>query len=183
MCIQGGWARPGVCVSYSILSCFLWPHGCSPPGSSVRGILQVRISEWVAMPSSRGSSWPRDRAWVFCISRWILYHLRHQRGPQEPKGSVHSQGLGTQSQIHCRGGLESVQTWPRFWQPSLDSVFILFPLTTPHLNLNSLPDNVLPSFFCSCCKNSYSGRVCSVGIPHPYVPVSIPPAMQLLPGL
>ena len=38
---------------------------CSPPGSSVRGILQVSILEWVAMPSSRGSSPPRD--WS-CVS-------------------------------------------------------------------------------------------------------------------
>ena len=36
------------------------PMGCSPPGSSVHGILQVRILEWVAMTSSRGSSQPRD---------------------------------------------------------------------------------------------------------------------------
>ena len=36
------------------------PMDCSPPGSSVRGILQARILEWVAMPSSRGSSQPRD---------------------------------------------------------------------------------------------------------------------------
>ena len=33
---------------------------CSPPGSSVHGILQARILEWVAMPSSSGSSQPRD---------------------------------------------------------------------------------------------------------------------------
>ena len=33
---------------------------CSPPGSSVRGILQARTLEGVASPSSRGSSWPRD---------------------------------------------------------------------------------------------------------------------------
>jgi len=32
------------------------PVDCSPPGSSVRGILQARILEWVAIPSSRGSS-------------------------------------------------------------------------------------------------------------------------------
>ena len=32
----------------------------SLPGSSVHGILQIRILEWIAMPSSRGSSWPRD---------------------------------------------------------------------------------------------------------------------------
>ena len=34
---------------------------CSPPGSSVHRILQARILEWVAMPSSRGSSRPRDQ--------------------------------------------------------------------------------------------------------------------------
>ena len=37
------------------------PMGCSPPGSSVHGILQERILEWVAMPSSKGSSQPRDQ--------------------------------------------------------------------------------------------------------------------------
>ena len=36
------------------------PMNYSPPGSSVHGILQARILEWVAMPSSRGSSPPRD---------------------------------------------------------------------------------------------------------------------------
>ena len=36
------------------------PMDCSPKGSSVHRILQERILEWVDMPSSRGSSWPRD---------------------------------------------------------------------------------------------------------------------------
>ena len=36
------------------------PTDCSPPGSSVPGILQARILEWVAMPSSRGSSRPKE---------------------------------------------------------------------------------------------------------------------------
>ena len=40
------------------------PVDCSPPGSSVHEILQVRILEWVAMPSSRGSSQPRDQTQV-----------------------------------------------------------------------------------------------------------------------
>ena len=44
----------------------LWdPVDCSPPGSSVHGILQARILEWVAMPSSRGSSRPRIEALSF----------------------------------------------------------------------------------------------------------------------
>ena len=44
------------------------PMDCSPPGSSVHGILQVKILEWVAMSSSRGSSPPRDWTQVYCIS-------------------------------------------------------------------------------------------------------------------
>ena len=54
------------------------PVDCSPPGSSVHGILQARILEWVAMPSSGGSSPPRDRtqvSYVSCIGRQVLYHL------------------------------------------------------------------------------------------------------------
>ena len=41
---------------------------CSPPGSSVHGILQTRTLEWVAMPSPRGSSQPRDWSRVSHIS-------------------------------------------------------------------------------------------------------------------
>ena len=49
------------------------PVDCSPPGSSVPGILQARILEWVAIPFSRGSSRPRDRTHVFCIGRQIPF--------------------------------------------------------------------------------------------------------------
>ena len=44
------------------------PLDCSPPGSSVHGILQARILEWIAMPSSRGFSQPRDLTCVSCIA-------------------------------------------------------------------------------------------------------------------
>ena len=44
------------------------PIDCSPPGSSVNGILQARTLEWVAIPFSRGSSWPRGRTCVTCIA-------------------------------------------------------------------------------------------------------------------
>ena len=53
------------------------PMDCSPPGSSAHGILQARILAWVAMPSSRGSSQPRDQtciSYVSSIGRWVLYH-------------------------------------------------------------------------------------------------------------
>ena len=49
------------------------PMDCSPPGSSVHGILQARILEWVATSSSKGSSRPRDQNCVSYIGRRILY--------------------------------------------------------------------------------------------------------------
>ena len=67
---------------------------CSPPGSSVHGILQARILEWVAIPFSKGFSQPRDR-WVnhnagILHCRQILYGLSQQgslgRTVFNPKG-------------------------------------------------------------------------------------------------
>ena len=54
--------------SHSVMSDSLWPMDCSLPGSSVHGIFQARILEWVAISFSRGSSQPRDRTWVSCIA-------------------------------------------------------------------------------------------------------------------
>ena len=51
------------------------PIDYSPSGSSVLGILQARILEWVAMPSSRGSSQPRDQAHVSCLLHWQVGSL------------------------------------------------------------------------------------------------------------
>ena len=56
------------------------PMDYSLPDSSVHEILQTRILEWIAMPSSRGSSWPRDQThiyYVFCISGHVLSHWHH----------------------------------------------------------------------------------------------------------
>ena len=61
------------------------PVDCSPPGSSVHGILQARILEWV--PFSRGSSKPRDWTQVSCIAgrRFNLWATReawiNEKGP------------------------------------------------------------------------------------------------------
>ena len=70
------------------------PTDCSPPGSSVHGILQARILEWVAMPSSRGSSRPMYHLLDPCIKhasprlvhcRWILYTTEPQEKPDYSK--------------------------------------------------------------------------------------------------
>ena len=56
------------CCCLVAKSCLLFYHplDCSPPGSSVHEISQTRTLEWVAMPSSRGSSWLRDGNSVSC---------------------------------------------------------------------------------------------------------------------
>ena len=51
------------------------PMDCSPPGSSIHAVLQARILEWVVMPSSRGSSRPRDWthvSYISCTGRRVL---------------------------------------------------------------------------------------------------------------
>ena len=56
------------------------PMDCSLPGSSVNGILQVIILEWVALPSSRGSSQPRNQIRVSYVSytgRQVFYREDH----------------------------------------------------------------------------------------------------------
>ena len=61
----------------SVVSNLCDPMDYSLPGSSVHGILPAGILEWVAMPSSKGSSWPRDQthlSQVPCTSRQVLYH-------------------------------------------------------------------------------------------------------------
>ena len=54
---------------------------CSLPGSSVHGISQARILEWVAIPSSRGSSQLRDWTWVSCIADRFFYCMSRQGSP------------------------------------------------------------------------------------------------------
>ena len=55
--------------------CQMTPMDYSPPGSSVHGISQARILEWVSISFSRGSSQPRDRTHIFFIGRQILEPL------------------------------------------------------------------------------------------------------------
>ena len=79
---------PSCVHAYSLQLCpTLWdPMDCSLPGSSIHGILQARILEWVAMPSSRGSSQPRVETMsllVSCIGRHVLYQQRHLGSPWE----------------------------------------------------------------------------------------------------
>ena len=63
------------------------PKDCSLPGSSIHGMFQARILEWVAISSPRGPSHPKDGTRVPLISsigRQILYHCITREVPESP---------------------------------------------------------------------------------------------------
>ena len=65
-------------VSCSVCLSFREPTDCSLLGSSVHGILQARILEWVAIPFSRGSFPMQGSNLGLLHCRWVLCHLSHQ---------------------------------------------------------------------------------------------------------
>ena len=73
------------------------PTGCSLPGSSVHGILQARILKWVALPSSRESSQPRNRTRVSCLLHWQVGPL-----PLVPPGKPRVSHLSVHKKQHFK---------------------------------------------------------------------------------
>ena len=70
-----------VCSGAQLCPTLCDPVDCSPPGFSVHGILQARILEWVAIFSSRGSSWPWDWTRASCTAGRFFTN--------EPPGKLH----------------------------------------------------------------------------------------------
>ena len=79
------------------------PMDCSPPGSSVHGIFQARILEWVAIPFSRGSSRSRGQTW---IGRWFFTTEPPGKPPTPPCWASPSELLADYT--HC---LWAVISW------------------------------------------------------------------------
>ena len=101
----GGWVCVCVCVCMCVCVCVCactcvhtqsCPTLCDPmdysvPGSSVYGIFQARILEWVAISFCRRSSWPRNWTHVSCISctdKWNLYHCDIWEAPVKALGML-----------------------------------------------------------------------------------------------
>ena len=75
-----------LCSVTSLASDSMSPMDCSSPGSSVHGILQARIMEWVVVPFSRGSSQPRNQTDISSIilyCRQVLYPPSHLGSPED----------------------------------------------------------------------------------------------------
>ena len=106
-----------VCVCAQSCPTHCNPMDCSLPGSSIHGIYQSRILEWVAISSSRGSSWPRDQIGVFCLPHWQAdsVPLRHLgipiHGIQSDICKVQSPLQTPSWSFSCHGTY--------FWLPSL----------------------------------------------------------------
>ena len=93
-------------VCACLLSCFSCvqicdPMHCSRPGSSVHGILQARILEWVAMPSSRGSSGARDQTCISCIAGRFFTAKPLGKPPAVFRGCLKGWCLGSYCRSTC----------------------------------------------------------------------------------
>ena len=126
-----------VCVcmyAKSLQSCLTLCHpmDCSLPGSSVHGILPARILEWVSIPSSRESSWPRDQtcvSYVSCTGRQVLYHS------VEFSSAAQSCPTPCNPMNHSMPGLPIHHQLPEFTQshvrPVRDPIQPSHPLSSP----------------------------------------------------
>ena len=93
--LGGVWRNVKMCCAHSQILCptLCDPMDCSLTGSSVHGILQARILEWVAIFFSRGFSQPRAQTHISQVSwtgRWLLYHWHHLRSPYKYTGCLHN---------------------------------------------------------------------------------------------
>ena len=89
---------------------------CSPPSSSIHGIFQARVLEWVAISFSRVSSRPRDQTRVSCIAGRGIYCLSHQ-GSQGPRGTQTTSGgwHALQRQQQVRRARDGNPPKPGWW--------------------------------------------------------------------
>ena len=103
------------------------PIDCSLPDSSVHGILQARILEWVDIPFSKGSTWPRNQTWGFLHCMQSLYCLSQKPCPyvlclvaqscltlcdtmdcSPPGSSVHGDSPSKNSGVDCHAPLQGI---------------------------------------------------------------------------
>ena len=144
------------------------PMHCSLPGSSVHGILQARILEWVAISFSRASSRPRDGTQVSCIGRQTLYHLSHQGRPMcfdhweiqdahGPLGTSERDRRGLDFQLCCSLPV------PRWARPSAECEQVKFRVKEDN-------EGSLFSLDMSCCKQKDSEIIVyEIESAHPYL--------------
>ena len=128
-----------VCCAKSLQSCLTLcdPMDWSLPDPSVHGILQAGILEWVALPSSRGSSQPRDQTQVSCISG-RFFTVWATREPIMSCHCNHSQVLDLEALV---------------WVRCPSSVLYQPPLLSPVAALTTLYDNCALAVLSTCTES------------------------------
>ena len=135
------------------------PTDCSLPGSSVHGLLQARILEWVAIPFSRGSPQPRDQTWVSHTAGRLL---------SEPPGkpwNVRMIIYWWLCYFNAEAWLQVTEPWRMCWAFVWRGSFLIFchlchvsPCPTS-LNFLTLAWNIF-DYYLAVCLNIYCKLFC-----------------------
>ena len=142
------------------------PMDCSPPGSSVLGILQAGILEWIAISFSRGSSWHRGRTQVSCtigifFTNWATREAKWALiKSHQPAQSRYDQPLLFSTTFFIgHSHLGPYTTYPNHPEnsqrtvPTLQSPLRLFKLFNPKPDYHA---SLIPSYGSHSIGSSYS---------------------------
>ena len=79
-----------LCLVSQLCPTLCYPMDCSPPASSVHGVLQARMLEWATIPFSRGTSRPRDQTWLSCTAGRFFtnWAIREACFPKKMRGYI-----------------------------------------------------------------------------------------------
>ena len=126
---------------------------CNPPGSSVHGILQAKILEWIAMPSSRGSSQPRDQTCASCSC-----YIAGGFFTTEPLGKPKTVTASICSMLHLVTAYIPGVFWLIDLKKNLPSQVLFFPT----LPVKKVGSRWLSKFEFTHTKNREESRVCTI---------------------
>ena len=121
------------------------PMDCSLQGSSVHEIFQARLLEGVAIPFSRGSSWPRDQTWVSCTAGRLFTIWATREAIVRGRGSIsHFSPMDTK--------LFSINLLQSLSLPQHNAGFIIYQMSMcnwvcPGLTVNSTSDFSIPVWY------------------------------------
>ena len=124
------------------------PMDYSPPGSSVHGISQAKILEWIAISLSRGSYWTRNLTCISCTGRHWFIPLSHQRSPRaqmpSSKCDKHTWCFPSRLMMGFHWDLSELPPWGQ--SRSLTPERVVLDTGGPHLIYEKKPLFIFQSF-------------------------------------
>ena len=134
-----------------------WVRNCSPPGTSVHGISQARILEWVVISFSRWSSWPRNSTHVSYTGRWFFFFFFFTtKPPGKPSTSI-GHGYVQASRTHLSKLRPEIDILPEHrilshvWDPHDDVLSLTHSYITPSPSQSPQYPNVFLCFYLYVC--------------------------------